>query len=275
MINHQKIADLIRAVSDTEIMPRFRNLGGGDVREKGPGDFVTVADEAAEKALTSELTKLLPGSKVVGEEAVAKDPKVLDLLHGDTPVWIIDPIDGTYNFKEGRSRFGVLLALTQRGETLAGWSYDAPGDRMALAIRGQGATIDQGRKDTPKPLRLAPKPADTPFKDMTGYCGGKQAWHFKNVTKQFKKLVNERSSLHDFLAFATGQVDFILHTKTTPWDHSAGILLAEEAGGYVGINKDERFRPDKSGKDCILVAAGDQIIRQRIYEAVAPIFIKA
>lgn len=265
-IDFNKVTSLIRAVSDSEIAPKFRNLVGSDVREKGPGDFVTVADEAAEKALTGELRALLPGSMVVGEEAVSKDPKVLDILAGDTPVWIIDPIDGTYNFKEGRSRFGVLVALAHKGQTMAGWSYDVPNDSMAMAVKGAGAFIDHGRKDSPHPLRRAPLGV-TELKDMAGFCGGAQAWHFKNVTKNFKKLVNERSSLHDFLDFATGRADFVLHKKTTPWDHTAGILLAEEAGGYVGINKDERYRPDRYG-DCLMIAAPDAAIRQKIFEAV-------
>ena len=65
------VANLIRDVAAVEILPRFRNLKEGDTRQKSPGDFVTIADESAELALTPGLLKILPGSVVVGEEAEA------------------------------------------------------------------------------------------------------------------------------------------------------------------------------------------------------------
>ena len=266
-IDFQRVVSIIRGVSDIEILPRFRNLSGGDISEKGPGDFVTVADLSSERALTDELGVLLPGSMVVGEEAVSKDASVLDALKGDAPVWIIDPIDGTFNFKEGRARFGVLVGLTHRGQTLAGWSFDVVNDRMAMAVQGAGAFIDQGRNSEPHPLKRH-QAAAMEFKDMEGYCGGPQTTQFNAVVPSFKRLVNERSSLHDFVDFATGKVDFVLHRKTTPWDHSAGVLLAEEAGGYVGIDKNNRFRADRCGP-CLLIAAPSADIHSRLFNFIS------
>src|SRR5690242_20626479 len=111
MIDLEKVSAIIRHVSETEVMPRFNNLQKSEIREKHPGDFVTVADEASEREFTKLLSGLLPGSLVVGEEAVSKDLSVLEKLKDDKPVWVIDPIDGTYNFSHGRSKFGILIAL--------------------------------------------------------------------------------------------------------------------------------------------------------------------
>ncbi|MEZ0259375.1 MAG: inositol monophosphatase family protein, partial [Alphaproteobacteria bacterium] len=94
-IDVNKVADILRHVANVEVLPRFNNLSKGDVREKNPGDFVTVADEASEKMLSAMLREYLPGSDVVGEEAVSKDPKVLEKLATDRPIWVVDPIDGT------------------------------------------------------------------------------------------------------------------------------------------------------------------------------------
>ncbi|MGQ0675326.1 MAG: inositol monophosphatase family protein, partial [Rhodospirillales bacterium] len=80
-------------IAALEIMPRFRNLAAGDIRKKHGGETVTVADEAAERALSPRLAALLPGSGVLGEEGAAADPGTLALLAGDAPVWVIDPID--------------------------------------------------------------------------------------------------------------------------------------------------------------------------------------
>ncbi|GAA2751583.1 hypothetical protein GCM10010440_64410 [Kitasatospora cinereorecta] len=95
---------IVREVAEQEIVSRFGRLVAGEIAEKAPGDLVTVADRAAEEALTARLTALLPGSAVVGEEAVSADPGVLKALDGPDPVWIVDPIDGTHNFVAGNPR---------------------------------------------------------------------------------------------------------------------------------------------------------------------------
>ena len=89
---------LVRLVAEREIIPRFGHLRSADIKEKAPGDLVTVADQAAEIALGEGLTAILPGSVVVGEEAVSANPDVLKRLDDDAPVWIVDAIDGTHNF---------------------------------------------------------------------------------------------------------------------------------------------------------------------------------
>ena len=73
----------------------YLHLQSGEIKEKSPGDYVTVADEESEKALSAKLIALLPNSLVIGEESVAKDKNVLNKINEDKPVWIIDPIDGT------------------------------------------------------------------------------------------------------------------------------------------------------------------------------------
>src|SRR3954466_2597087 len=106
------VAAVMGEVARTIILPRYKQLAEGEVRAKThPADFVTIADEESERALTESLTALVPGSIVVGEEAVAADPTVLErLLHHD-PLWIVDPIDGTANFVNGNPAFAVMVAF--------------------------------------------------------------------------------------------------------------------------------------------------------------------
>lgn len=261
-IDVEKVAAILRHVAETEVMPRFNNLQSGEVREKNPGDFVTIADEASEKRLAALLTEYLPGSDVVGEEAVSKDEKVLEKLKSGKPVWIIDPIDGTYNFAHGRSKFGILVALAQDNVTQYGWVFDCPGGRMAIAQKGKGATIN----GNPAHIR---KTAAT-LTDMVGMGGGGQAWHFEPLNGVVKEIINVRSSLHDFLTLAAGEADFVVHiNKVTPWDHSATVLLAEEAGAYVRLaEEDIPFTPDMH-RPCVLFAARDrahwEILNSTVY----------
>ena len=55
-----RVSTIIREVAETEILPRFRRLATADIREKGPGDLVTVADEESERQLTRRLMELVP-----------------------------------------------------------------------------------------------------------------------------------------------------------------------------------------------------------------------
>ena len=73
---------------------------------------------------------------MVGEEAVHADPRVLDALRGDAPVWIVDPVDGTRQFVHGDPGFCTLVALAHRGEVLASWTYAPALGLMAVARRG-------------------------------------------------------------------------------------------------------------------------------------------
>ncbi|MHA1152955.1 MAG: inositol monophosphatase family protein, partial [Alphaproteobacteria bacterium] len=144
---------ILREVAAEEVMPRFRDLAEHEIRAKDSGELVTVADVAAERQITRRLRDLLPGSQVVGEEATAEDPGLLDkFAQEDDWIWVIDPIDGTANFAAGKPVFALMVALVRRGETGAGWILDPNGPRCATAERGGGAWLDAAR------LVLGPPP---------------------------------------------------------------------------------------------------------------------
>ncbi|MEU0222679.1 inositol monophosphatase family protein, partial [Streptomyces sp. NPDC006265] len=118
------VEEAIRKAAATEIMPRWRRLAAHEVDQKsGPHDLVTDADRKAELYLTEALAALLPGSVVVGEEAVHANPASYGAIRGDAPVWIVDPVDGTRQFVRGEAGFCTLVALAHRGTPLASWTY--------------------------------------------------------------------------------------------------------------------------------------------------------
>src|SRR5215831_11049818 len=133
-----RVTALIEETAALEILPRFQKLAAGEIREKSPGDYVTVADEAAEAHLSPRLTALLPGSLVLGEEAAA-----------------VDPIDGTGNFAAGRPGFAVMVALIRSDAVVAGWIHDPIGGRTAVAAAGEGAWIGECRLKVASPPRAA------------------------------------------------------------------------------------------------------------------------
>ncbi len=140
------VSEAVRKAAAQEILPRRRRLAAHEVDEKaGPHDLVTDADRKAEQFLTEALSALLPGSVVVGEEAVHANPATYEAIRGEAPVWIVDPVDGTRQFVHGDPGFCTLVALAHHGTVRASWTYAPVHDRMATAVRGQGAFLDGER----------------------------------------------------------------------------------------------------------------------------------
>ena len=122
----------------------------GDITEKGPGDLVTIADQECERVL-SERLRVLRDIPVVGEEATAADPSLLDLVATAPAVWVTDPIDGTSNFVAGNPNFVVMVSLVENGATMAAWVWHPETDTMLTAERGKG--LLRNGKPAPTPTR--------------------------------------------------------------------------------------------------------------------------
>lgn len=221
----QRVAELIRETAAAELLPRFRNLSKDDIRLKGPGDFVTVADVAAEQRLASGLAKILPGVPVVGEEAVENDASLLELIgRPDEACWIVDPLDGTANFAAGKNTFAIIVALVRNGQTIGGWVLDVPGDRLAIAIEGRGVTLNGKR------VRGAF------VKKPSGYVGYKVRKAFDRELPdaqrgQLGRILSLGCAGIEYIDILAGRASFSLYRRAKPWDHAAGALMLKEAGG--------------------------------------------
>src|SRR5690606_36122452 len=89
-------------VAEREIMPRFRNAAASNVAEKTSSvDLVTQADLLSEAYITAKLRERFPGALIVGEEAYDADPSVVPALAEAELGFVIDPVDGTFNFAAG------------------------------------------------------------------------------------------------------------------------------------------------------------------------------
>ncbi|WP_442806365.1 inositol monophosphatase family protein [Streptomyces sp. NBC_01317] len=251
----------VRAAAAAEIMPRFRQLAAHEIVEKsGPHDLVTIADRGAEEHLTAALTALLPGSVVVGEEAVHADPSVYDALRGEAPVWIVDPVDGTAQFVRGEPGFCTLVALAQGGEVLASWTYAAAPDEMAIAVRGRGAWLNGVRLRSGAPAPGVPLTVAMSHPDYT-------------TEDQKRALLGLRtegvgtracgSAGLEYLALARGALDAVAFSWELAWDHAAGLLLVAEAGGADTTLAGEPFRIT-GGNTLPFTAARDAATAERI-----------
>ncbi len=96
------LADLLADAAREEIMPRFRRLDAGDIKQKtSAADLVTEADVNAERYITARLKERFADAVIVGEEACSDNPALLDGLNDAELAFTIDPVDGTFNFASG------------------------------------------------------------------------------------------------------------------------------------------------------------------------------
>ncbi|MCK6454177.1 MAG: inositol monophosphatase [Alphaproteobacteria bacterium] len=261
-----RVSAAIDEVAATEIMPRFRKLAEGDIRKKHGDETVTVADEAAERALTRRLHDLLPGSLVVGEEAAAEDRAVLDRLAGDDPVWVIDPIDGTRNFASGKADFGVMVALVRHDEIIAGWIHHPVIGRLLTAERGSGAWIGSQRISVPDP------PADLDLVGSISYLFFPEPQRERLRAKAKAGLSHpaDRGCIaRHYSDMALGRQHFGFYRNMKPWDHLAGALILREAGGRVAKWDGSDYRPRDSAGGILAAASAELWTRIRAFLATA------
>ncbi len=214
-----RVSSLIREVAMAEILPRFQKLTAGDISEKKPGQLVTTADLESERILTMQLTDVLPGSVVVGEEGVAAEPERLGLVGGEGAIWVFDPVDGTQNFADGKPIFATMVALLMERRTVASWIYEPVADRMASTELGSGAFLGSERLRVAAPVALT---------QMRGRLSGRTA---KNLAGKVGPIFNERCAAYEYLAVARGAAHFAVFRRLNPWDHAPGELMVREAGG--------------------------------------------
>jgi fructose-1,6-bisphosphatase/inositol monophosphatase family enzyme len=224
-----KVTSLLREAAETFILPRFERLAADDVQEKGPGDLVTIADLETERALTPRLMDLLPGSVVVGEEAVAQEPRVLARLQGEAPVWLLDPIDGTLNFAAGKPLFAVMVALVEAGRTRAAWIHDPIANLTATALEGGGAWC-AGRR-----LQVAATSVPDPGPDAAPslrYGNRHLMRHLAGRSPLVDAVFSYHCAGQEYMALASGRTHFAFYRRLMPWDHAPGVLIHREAGGF-------------------------------------------
>jgi len=250
----QRVAELMRETAAAELLPRFRSLAKAEIRQKRSGDFVTVADIASEQRLAAGLAKILPGVPMVGEEAVEKDPGLLDLIARPGEMcWVVDPLDGTKNFAEGSDRFAMIVCLVHDTVSVGGWILDVAHGRMAIALEGQGVTLDE----IPVRRRKVEQPPN-------GYVGF-------NVCQEFDRQLppEQRRRLGgvypgscsgiEYLEILSGRADFNLYTRAMPWDHAAGTLMLTEAGGEGRRLDGQVYGPSQPTTGGVIAAIHPQV----------------
>ena len=216
----------------------FREVENLQVGSKGPGDFVSKADMAAEQILRDELMTARPNYGWLGEET------------GETPGtdptrrWIVDPLDGTTNFLHGMPHWAVSIALEHKGEIVAGVVFDPAKDEMFYAEKGAGAWLNDSQR-----LRVSGRSRMIECVFATGvpFGGGK---YLPATLQDLARLMPQCAGVRrwgaaalDLAYVAAGRYDGYWERGLKPWDVAAGLLIAKEAGALV--------EPIREGQDLL------------------------
>ncbi len=232
------------------ILPRYQSLAAHEIDAKAADDVVTIADKEAELILAEGLSKLLPEAAIVGEEAAHADPALLDRL-GNALCWIIDPVDGTNNFAAGKPPFGVMVALAEAGETIAGWILDPLTGRLCHAHRGGGAFVGEERIAARSTGENPPIAAiSLVFMDPAQREAMKA-----HIAPHYTLTDIPRCAAEQYPRLVLGVNDVSIFERTLAWDHAAGVLFVNEAGGKAARPDGRAYRVDEAHLPGLIGAA--------------------
>ena len=258
-IPHARVEALLREAAERIIGPLWRNLGQDDIAEKSAGEIATVADTRCEAFLASRLPGLIDGSVTLGEESVHENPGLLSVLHSDAPVWVIDPLDGTGNFVSGKTPFAVMVGLVHRGVTIGAWILNPIDGTMTSAEKGSGAmaSTERGSGAYEGGTRLAVESSHRPLSGLRGallttFLPDSLRHAAEAGSAIFRSIERTRCAGHNYPSFAKNELQFLFYYRTLVWDHAPGVLIAQEAGGFVRRLDGTRYSPvdDRKGLLC-------------------------
>ena len=206
-----------------------RDLDLLTVTAKGPKDFVSEVDRAAEAAIVETLLATYPDHAILAEEGTAQGRN-----DSAEHVWIIDPLDGTTNFLHGFPQYCVSIALAHRGVVTQGVIYDPVRNDLFTASRGRGAYLNDRRMRVSKRQHLRECLVGTgfPFRDgsnLDAYLAMMRA-----MITQTAGIRRPGAAALDLAYVAAGFYDGFWEIGLNPWDVAAGSLLVLEAGGLIG-----------------------------------------
>ena len=224
-VSLQEIADFTEALAREagELIRHEREENTLRTDYKHQTELVTHADVMADEFITGTIRERFPHHRILSEETM---PDLSQAEELETPLWIVDPIDGTVNYAYGHPQVAVSIAYAEKGKVRVGVVHAPfPGETFR-ATEGEGATLNN------QPIRHsgATNPRQSLF--ATGFP----------YTK-------------DICWVACGRLD-IYYENVSPWDFAAARLIAKEAGATVGHFGEvpEGYPADLYGRDILISA---------------------
>lgn len=233
-----EIEDIVRCAG-VMALTAFKKTNGKNYSLKGPHDYLTATDEIIESYVRTEIERRFPGDNVLGEEAGGSA--------GSGRLWIVDPIDGTANFARCIPHFCVSLAFFEENRVIAGAIYAPATDEMFTAEFGKGARLNGDIMRVSNQHQLSAASIEV-------------GWSKNTVNSEYIALVQRSldfgcsvrrggSGALGLAYVAAGRSEAYVELYINAWDVAAGILIVQEAGGYVN---DFWHDNDFTNSNCVL-----------------------
>src|ERR1700751_1639330 len=218
-------------------------------------DFATKVDLEIERQVVDALVKTT-GIDVHGEEFGGAEI--------DSPwVWILDPIDGTFNYAAGSPMAAILLGLLHDGDPVAGLTWLPFTDERYTAVAG-GPLMKNG---VPRPPLTHTDLADalvgvgTFSADSRGRFPGRyRVAVLENLSRVSSRLRMHGSTGIDLVYVADGILGGAITFGGHVWDHAAGVAQVRAAGGIVTTLAGEPWTPASRSVLAAAPGAYDQIL---------------
>jgi myo-inositol-1(or 4)-monophosphatase len=189
-------------------------------------DLVTEYDRRSEACILEKIHKTFPDHRFLAEESGLS-------AAGDSPIWLIDPLDGTTNFAHGLPIFSVSIALREGGRMKLGVVYDPTRKECFWAERGQGAYCNGERLRVSGAAELGKSLLVTGFPYDMWTNPQNNIDHFERFSTRSRGVRRLGSAAIDLAYIAAGRLDGYWEMRLAPWDVAAGGLIAEEAGAKL------------------------------------------
>jgi myo-inositol-1(or 4)-monophosphatase len=241
----------------------FNEVQHLQVSRKGPADFVSKADQKAERSLYDDLLHARPDWGFVMEEG--------GVIEGDPtkPRWIIDPLDGTSNFLHGIPHFAISIAVEEpkpvgKAEVIAGLVYQPLTDESFWAEKGRGAWLQDQRLrvSARRDLSEALIATGIPFMGHGDFAQWSRI--FGAVAPEVAGIRRFGAAALDLAWLASGRYDGYWEADLNIWDVAAGMLLVKEAGGFV-----TDFRGGDRALERNEFLAGNDAMHSKLHKLVA------
>ncbi len=221
-------------------------------------DIVTEADREVEDLIRGRLAAERPGDGFLGEESGAE--------RGTSGItWVVDPIDGTVNYAYGIPHYAVSIAAVegepdpQQWSALAGVVYAPAVDETFSAAAGEGAWLEGRRLEVSEPSAAGALLATGFGYDPATHEG--DLGRLARVMPLARDVRRAGAASLDLAYVAASRLDGYFERGLHPWDHAAGALLVEEAGGRVA------GRPGERPSTLMTIAAASDL-HQRISDVI-------
>jgi myo-inositol-1(or 4)-monophosphatase len=228
-----------------------------EINYKDEINLVTEADKMSEDLIIATISQKFPGHGILSEES--------PVFTGVGKLrWIIDPLDGTTNYAHGYPVFCVSIALENEGKIVLGVIYDPMREEMFVAVRGEGAYLNDKKLHVSDVSDLSRSLLVTGFPYDIRESQDNNLNFFNTMALKVQAIRRAGSAALDLAYLAAGRFDGFWELKLKPWDTAAGCLMVEEAGG---VNSD--IAGQKWHLQSPSLLASNALIQEQMVEALS------